>query len=1078
MIALPKSIRTLVAATLICSLLGACSEAARTSRTLERAERAFKAGEYDKARIDYMAVLRTDSRNATAVQRLGQIWSEAGAPMRAMPFLLKARELDPGDSASRNRLAQALFAFGQLGEARKEAIAVLKQAPADTDALLVLASTTAAPEHFAETEQALRDFPAKDTAAYHVAAGNVAARRGDPATAEAELRQAVALDQKSPLAHLAMSLLLAARGEKEKAVEELKTASDLAPVRSNERIRYAELLATTGDIEKAEAVATETSKAAPDFLPAWRLLAQIALYSNKPDEALKRLENVFSRDPQDIEGGLLQAQALLAKGDAKQAIERLETANASYQGQVPIVKYRLAEAYARDNNRDKAIALLHEVVAADPNYVEPALALADLNLRAGNAAPVVGPMTDLLQKRGDLPQVRMLLAGAYQQLGQFDEAIVLLQEQIKRFPMTPEPHLLLGTVLRRQNKIAEAREALQRAVELSPGNLQPLAALIDLEISEGNFPAALDRARQVTAKHPRSAAGPFFEARVHFAQQNWDAAEAALQKTIELDPNAGDAYGLLVSTYLAANRLPQAAARLEEITRGNTSNTQAAMALALVHEKLRDFPKAAEAYEKVIANTPDSAAALNNLAYIYTEHLNQPQKAVELARRARALQPGDAPIADTLGWALFKQQDYPQALALFQESAPKLADVPDAQFHLGMASYMMGRRDEAKAAFERALASGKDFAGKDEAQRRIALLESGGGGGDEQPVGRDALEKLVAEQPADVIGWMRLADAYERERQFAKAAEAYEKARALNPNLLPANLKLAQLYAGPLKDNEKAIAVARKARELAPGDAEAAAVLGRVAFQSGNFTWALSLLQESARRSGDKPDLLYDLARTQYAVGKTADSRDTMQRLVGLSPQAPQAEVAKRFLQMTSLEEPSAEAVAAEADVRGALQAQGDDVPALMAQAAIHRQRGDGKSAAATYARVLQIYPDFAPAQKRLAAIYAETPDDLTKAYELATKARRTLPDDADLTRTLAEINFQRKDFPAAVQMFQQSARKAPLPAKELYHLGIAQLETKREAEGRQTIQRAIAEGLQPPLVDEAHRRLAETEPK
>jgi tetratricopeptide (TPR) repeat protein len=219
--------------------------------------------------------------------------------------------------------------------------------------------------------------------------------------------------------------------------------------------------------------------------------------------------------------------------------------------------------------------------------------------------------------------------------------------------------------------------------------------------------------------------------------------------------------------------------------------------------------------------------------------------------------------------------------------------------------------------------------------------------------------------------------------------------------------------------------------------------------------------------------VLYDLARTSYATGKTAESREMMERFLGLSPQGPEAEEAKRFLRVVSLEEPSAEAVAAEPEVLAMLQAQPDDVPALMAQAAIQRQRGDAKSAAATYSRVLQNYPDFAPAQKQLAGIYADNPDDLAKAHELATKARRSLPEDADLARTLGEINFQRKDFAGAVQMFQQSARRTPLPPKQLYHLGLAQLETRREADGRQTIERAITEGLEAPLVEEAKRRLA-----
>ena len=149
------------------------------------------------------------------------------------------------------------------------------------------------------------------------------------------------------------------------------------------------------------------------------------------------------------------------------------------------------------------------------------------------------------------------------------------------------------------------------------------------------------------------------------------------------------------------------------------------MTLALVREKMKDFQGAADAYEKVLASKADFVPALNNLAYLYAEHLNQPKKAVEIARKARTAQPADPSVADTLGWALFKQKDYPQALALLQESAEKLTTSPLVQFHLGMARYMMGQPDAAKAAFEQALKAPADFTGKEEAQRRLALLKTG-----------------------------------------------------------------------------------------------------------------------------------------------------------------------------------------------------------------------------------------------------------------------------------------------------------------------------------------------------------------
>src|SRR5438477_4924169 len=45
---------------------------------------------------------------------------------------------------------------------------------------------------------------------------------------------------------------------------------------------------------------------------------------------------------------------------------------------------------------------------------------------------------------------------------------------------------------------------------------------------------------------------------------------------------------------------------------------------------------------------------------------------------------------------------------------------------------------------------------------------------------------------------------------------------------------------------------------------------------------------------------------------------------------------------------------------------------------------------------------------------------------------------------------------------------KQPLPAKDLYYLGMAQLQTKQDAKGRETLARALAAGLQDPLAQEA----------
>ena len=98
---------------------------------------------------------------------------------------------------------------------------------------------------------------------------------------------------------------------------------------------------------------------------------------------------------------------------------------------------------------------------------------------------------------------------------------------------------------------------------------------------------------------------------------------------------------------------------------------------------------------------------------------------------------------------------------------------------------------------------------------------------------------MTKAQPNDLISQIRLGEAYEKQGAWDKAAAAFEQAEKLNPNLASTVTKLAQLNAGPLQNKEKALAYAKKARQLAPADPQVAGILGKVAYQSGNFTLVL-----------------------------------------------------------------------------------------------------------------------------------------------------------------------------------------------------------------------------------------------
>jgi tetratricopeptide (TPR) repeat protein len=335
---------------------------------------------------------------------------------------------------------------------------------------------------------------------------------------------------------------------------------------------------------------------------------------------------------------------------------------------------------------------------------------------------------------------------------------------------------------------------------------------------------------------------------------------------------------------------------------------------------------------------------------------------------------------------------------------------------------------------------------------------------------------MTKEQPNDVVSQMRLGEAYEKQGASDKAAAAYEQALKLNPKLAAVTTTLAQLNAGPLQNKEKALAYAKKARELAPTDPQVAGILGKVAYDSGNFTWSYSLLQESVRQRANNPSILHNLAWAAYSLGKVNEARDVMQKALTNNPDSTHAADAKKFLALTALEENPKELMAAEIDLQKELKSNPEYVPAVMAQAALLTQRGQIKPATEMYNDILRRLPDFAPAQKRLATLYAQDPSKVAAAYDLATKARKTLPDDLELSELLGRLSYEKKEYPRAIQLLQESARKRPLDADSLFYLGMSQLQARQKAEARGVLNQALVAGLQEPLASEAKRALADLE--
>lgn len=714
---------TLIVAVAASVVLVACSPENKKASVLEKANKYYVAAEYEMAVIEYQNVLQQDPANIAAIERLASIWEDRGSPMRSLAFLLRLKKAAPDKLDHRVRLGRLLLALGKVTEAREEALAVLDSSAGHAEAILLLTETVRSRDHIQRAEDELKRSDDSDGVPLRIALANLMLIRGEAESARTTLLRNVAMNPESTAAHLAMGDFYAMQSDQAKATAMFKRAAELATTRSSNRLRYADYLAQTGAMEEARNLLRETTRQVPDYMPAWRSLALIALTETDYQLALTLLDSVFKVDPVDYEGQLLRVRAWLGSGQIPKGIADLERISNEYPT-IAAVHRDLATAHLRNNDSESAIVALQKAISQNPDDTDSILQWAHLNLRAGRAQPVAQAMIQLLAQRPNFVPSYPLLIEATRSLGQLDDVLRGVSQSLGTYPKNAYLHYLRGLILKEQKQAAEAMRSFETASELAPDLRLAATEAIELDLEAGRPAEAMKRIQAFVMAAPTLPAARYLEARAYAMQGQWHEAEASLLKTLEMNGTHAMVYNLLTQCLSAMNDANERASRLENLTRLRPDDQYAALVVGQVYAGSNQFPEARLTLQGFLSKRPDSPWVLNNLANLLSEQFDEADAALEYATQARKLEPNAPMIADTLGWILHKKKDFKAALLLLQESATKLPQDPVIQYHLGMTSLALNEKDSALAALRAATGSPKSFSEREEAVRQLAVLES------------------------------------------------------------------------------------------------------------------------------------------------------------------------------------------------------------------------------------------------------------------------------------------------------------------------------------------------------------------
>ncbi len=137
---------------------------------------------------------------------------------------------------------------------------------------------------------------------------------------------------------------------------------------------------------------------------------------------------------------------------------------------------------------------------------------------------------------------------------------------------------------------------------------------------------------------------------------------------------------------------------------------------------------------------------------------------------------------------------------------------------------------------------------------------------------------------------------HEQQGNLDLAQSYYDRALRVDPNYALAANNLAYSLAERGMNLDRALELAKMARERLPRDPRVADTLGWVYYKRGQYREALPLLQEAAKNLPDNPAVRYHLGMVHYRLGNYQEARQELLAALRLKQDFQGSEEARRVL--------------------------------------------------------------------------------------------------------------------------------------------------------------------------------------
>ncbi len=619
--------------------------------------------------------------------------------------------------------------------------------------------------------------------------------------------------------------------------------------------------------------------------------------------AATEFERLMKAQAGNVRAAVLLADCRFREGDYKRVIELLTPFETS-AGNNRALLYLLGTALIRNKQSEKGEKLVNRIMGQGDS-AEAHFMLGLMRMMTLDAAGAVAEYEKALRLNAKLPGLHSAAGQAYLSLGDQPRALAEFRAELEVNPNDFDANLMLGVLLRKEEKLDEASAHLLRALDIRPGTPDAGYQVALVALAKGDLAAAQARLEKLTERYPGFVEAHVSLATVYYRLQRRAEGdrERDIVRKLNAEQQAASLAGLRTTETKSApsppetvRPQPKAPAKIPSSPPPAPPATfEALAARAAAARDAERVDEAAELYRQAVRARPSWAEGwwyLGTLSYD-ADRYTEARAAFE---RVAALKPKAGPGLAMLGLCEFRLKDYANALEHIEQARSyglgedeELVRV--ARYHSAILQTRFGRPDNALRILNwlaRAGAASPDlFDALGLAVLRMAMLPA------EIPENKRELVRLAGRAQAQAANRDRvaagklfadLAAEYPNEpgvhysygvfllaEDGSRALAEFQRELSISPKDVPTRLQIA-FECLRRAEYKAGLPYAEEAVKLAPESFAARNALGRLLMGDEQVGRAIQELEEGVKLAPDSPETRFALAQAYGLAGRKQDA--------------------------------------------------------------------------------------------------------------------------------------------------------------------------------------------------------------